>query len=813
VLSVKILKLYITKLRGIVDLELDFNGQNAVIVGPNGVGKSAVVDAIDFLLTGDITRLTGEATGGVSVAKHGPHIGYPPTDAKVTAEMQSVSGKTFTVSRTVAEKDNVHIAEAYKDEFKAIVEYTKSGAHFLSRRELLRYILATPGKRSEQIQSLLDIADLKNTRAAFVKLKTKAKNDFQSAKTTNTSNENALYRTLGISNEHQMLESINTFRSILGGEALADLSNGDFVADLTYSDSQNNNTITTLIHGIEELAGYLPEYISQLASCNTKIQDILEKVKSEEGSARDISTVKLIKVGLALLTGSGQCPLCLSQWISEDELKNFLLERKRKSETVSKLIDGFNCELASLEAIFSSYKAKIGTLPSSLEKYNKPFAELLSAELQNVSKFQSISASSIDSYDETNKEVVSYISGHSTEKMIKQLKTILETLKPLVDEQSKVRGAAWASLNQAKNYYTQICYFRHNMTKYELLVIKAEFLLNEYDATQEKLLNELYSSISERFTEFYKIMHKDDEGEFTATIENARAGVNMNVDFHGKGLYPPVAFHSEGHQDSMGIALFFALMEKLTTSDFGLVVLDDVVMSVDIEHRKNFCNILQTFFTDKQFIITTHDEVWAKYLKSENVVPNNNYILFSSWSVDTGPSVSFGHDTWKLSREKAENNINEASAFLRREMECYFENVCDKLKANLPYNSAHKWDFGEYMNSSYSRLKDVLKWAKKHANSVSNQELVEKLTQIETTVVDKLNKLNSENWVTNVLIHYNPQYSISKAEFLSAVDKMEEFCSCFECSKCKATLTIVFEGKTPSVLKCTCGNHLYLLKK
>ena len=59
-LPVKILKLYITKLRGIVDLELDFNGQNAVIVGPNGVGKSAVVDAIDFLLTGDITLLQGK---------------------------------------------------------------------------------------------------------------------------------------------------------------------------------------------------------------------------------------------------------------------------------------------------------------------------------------------------------------------------------------------------------------------------------------------------------------------------------------------------------------------------------------------------------------------------------------------------------------------------------------------------------------------------------------------------------------------------------------------------------------------------------
>ena len=175
--------------------------------------------------------------------------------------------------------------------------------------------------------------------------------------------------------------------------------------------------------------------------------------------------------------------------------------------------------------------------------------------------------------------------------------------------------------------------------------------------------------------------------------------------------------------------------------------------------------------------------------------------------------MSFGYDTWKLCREKAENNINEASAFLRREMECYFENVCDKLKADLPYNSAHKWDFGEYMNSSYSKLKNAIKWAKKHANSVSNLELVKELTQIENAIVDKRNKLNSENRVINILIHYNPQYLFSKAEFLSAIDIMEEFCSCFECSKCKAILTVVFEGKTPSVLKCRCGNHLYLLKK
>ena len=69
-------------------------------------------------------------------------------------------------------------------------------------------------------------------------------------------------------------------------------------------------------------------------------------------------------------------------------------------------------------------------------------------------------------------------------------------------------------------------------------------------------------------------------------------------------------------------------MEKLTTSESGLVVLDDVVMSVDIEHRKNFCRLLKKFFPERQFIITTHDTVWAKNLVNEGVVNRKNSIQF-----------------------------------------------------------------------------------------------------------------------------------------------------------------------------------------
>jgi len=61
----KIVDIHIEKMRGIKDISLELNGKSTVVVGPNGVGKSTVADAIDFLFTGKINRLTGEGTGSL----------------------------------------------------------------------------------------------------------------------------------------------------------------------------------------------------------------------------------------------------------------------------------------------------------------------------------------------------------------------------------------------------------------------------------------------------------------------------------------------------------------------------------------------------------------------------------------------------------------------------------------------------------------------------------------------------------------------------------------------------------------------------
>ena len=74
-------------MRGIRNLKLTPEGDNLVLYGATGSGKSSVVDAIDFLLTGKIARLAGPGTAGITLAKHGRHVATNSREGFVRAQV------------------------------------------------------------------------------------------------------------------------------------------------------------------------------------------------------------------------------------------------------------------------------------------------------------------------------------------------------------------------------------------------------------------------------------------------------------------------------------------------------------------------------------------------------------------------------------------------------------------------------------------------------------------------------------------------------------------------------------------------------
>src|SRR3546814_10401996 len=144
---------------GMRDLELVMGGQNFAACGPNGTGKSGIVDSIQFALTGSISRLSGEGTGYRSVKQHGPHVDFrnKPEQSMVTLDVSipSLNGKKVTIHRVVKTAANPVITPADPDVIAALEAVQLHPEFVLSRRELIRYVISKPGDRAREVQALL----------------------------------------------------------------------------------------------------------------------------------------------------------------------------------------------------------------------------------------------------------------------------------------------------------------------------------------------------------------------------------------------------------------------------------------------------------------------------------------------------------------------------------------------------------------------------------------------------------------------------------------------------------------------------------
>jgi hypothetical protein len=157
---VKLIELEIQNVRGIKDLKLAPGGKNIVVWGANGSGKSAVVDAIDFLLTGRITRLTGPGTGNITLGMHGAHIDcQDPSSAYVRAVVKvKGSSELIELQRFMDKPAKLVCQPPGKAQlFKPIEDIARRSQHILTRREILRFITSEGSKRAKDIQDLMNL--------------------------------------------------------------------------------------------------------------------------------------------------------------------------------------------------------------------------------------------------------------------------------------------------------------------------------------------------------------------------------------------------------------------------------------------------------------------------------------------------------------------------------------------------------------------------------------------------------------------------------------------------------------------------------
>jgi predicted transcriptional regulator len=727
----RLLELEISNIRGIKAARLTPDGQNFVVWGPNGSGKSAVVDAIDFLLTGKISRLVGEGTGGITLKAHGPHVDHKPQEARVAALVKIPTYKTpIQLKRSMASPTKLDYPAAAKGALQPILDVAAKGQHVLSRRQILRFVAAEAGKRASEVQALLDLSELEDIRKALTKTENAARADKSSAQMNLGSAENTIRATLGLTayDVPTILQEVNRWRAVLGGVPATLVTRETVKAGLAAP------TASTRIQGVNpqllrndlgQLKNTLERAPENVAKPDQQLRTALSAVRENARALAELKKLRLFQLGISMIDQDGACPLCGTPW-PPGELQRHLQEHIASAEAVDrtkKTIERLAGDIGTITTTVNNILTRILTAAVKLEL--KEDALKLGDWTASLKSVTQDLTEPLEKYprDRSPAEVTKLLLPEDALEIVERIVRGAETrMPPITPEQ-----AAWDVLTRLEENLRQHKIAEQNSDSASRLHQIAQVLSSTFEESRDSILSALYKEIESRFTDFYRILHSEDEPGFESTLRPEGAGLVLEVDFYGRGKFPPLAVHSEGHQDTMGICLYLALAEKLTGGLIDLIILDDVVMSVDAGHRRQICRLLSDNLPGRQFLITTHDKTWARQLVTTAVVSRKNSLEFSNWNIDTGPILGVEADLWsKIENDTKAGDIPTAAQRLRRGAEQFFEYTCDGLRASVVYRSDARYELSDFSASAVGAYKKYLRQAKAAAQSWGSSVLSQK---------------------------------------------------------------------------------------
>jgi recombinational DNA repair ATPase RecF len=807
----------IKEFRGIRDLTLNLHGRNFAVCGPNGTGKSGVVDAFEFALTGSVSRLTGKGRGDISLLVHGPHVDKraAPESASVTVALTIPSlGKTVTIERGVKTPRKPTITPNTQDVLKVLETVEAHPEVVLSRREIIRYVLATPGDRAQEVQALLRLDSIERVRAGLLRIANSAERALRPLTEMASEARGNLLRVLGIPEltQQKVREAANEKRETLGLAPLAELTESTSLKDGlgTPTPARPQRIVKAQASiDIKHLRKLLDELkTEEVAQEVQNAKAVIETLIADPAAVDAIKRENFYRLGAELVETDG-CPLCDVTWdpvalrahvakkvahmesIASksndiDRVLTALGDRMRAITTAAGVIKGY-ARQAEPEIPADSVRQLVATLSDKIAKLSV-LARLADIPLA-LEELTTIASAATD----TIGKVESYVMN--------------------LPEPTKSDAARdWLILAQERLEVLRESRRRLKVGKER--AARARKISDVYATTSDNVLAALYAVVQADFVRLYRFINRDDESAFQAKLTPSMGKLGFDVDFYGRGFFPPGAYHSEGHQDSMGLCLYLALMRRVQGDGFKFAVLDDVLMSVDSGHRREVCALLKKEFPNTQFVMTTHDKIWLRHMKAEGLTASKSAVEFRNWTVDQGPSRWDDRDVWKEIDDALNNNdVRTGAGILRNYLEFVSAELCHRLRAPVAFRGDAQYQLGELLLAAVIQLRSLFTKGKDAANSWNQQPIVTELKARDTEFMALMTQSKYEEWQINTAIHFNGWDNLGKGDFKPVVQAFEKLIAFFYCKDCNEPLRASPEREDMESLRCGCGRTSINLKK
>lgn len=799
----------IKEFRGIRDLTLNFNGKSFGICGPNGTGKSGVVDALEFAITGDLSRLSGEGKGEVSLKQHGPHVDQRnnPDKARVTARVTIPSlGKTVTIERSVKAPTVPQYVPNDPDVVNVLKYIEAHPEIVLSRRELIRYVLAPPGQRAEEVQALLHLERVEKVRAGLQKVANARERQLPGLEAAAKAARDHLLQALNFAEltPAAVLAAANEKRSILGLAPLPELTDKTSLKDGLAAPTPAQIQRIPKVQAAADIAG-AREALAELTDAAmfvrvAEVQAEINALASDPAAAHSVKHESFLSTGIELATAAF-CPFCDIAWD--------LAELKRKVQEKIDHLKEITQKRAAIEKKIEPLIValrKAGTAIEGLPRYAalaKP-ALAVTATSAYLTGCKTLAArlGSILPLKET--AVVVATVPVVPQAMLDEINALEKVVAALPDPSKQDAAREWLTIAQERLEAYRAAMRKRKTAKDEAQI--ARQASDVYVATSDKVLTGVYAAVQTDFAGLYSFVNRSDEQHFKAQLTPSMGKLGFDVDFYGRGFFPPGAYHSEGHQDAMGLCLYLALMRHIHGKAFTFAVLDDVLMSVDAGHRREVCALLKKEFPNTQFIMTTHDPIWLRHMRTEGLTGSRSSVQFRTWTVNQGPAQWDDRDIWtEIADYLQKSDVRAAASLLRHYLEFMSADLCHRLRAPVEFRGDAQYQLGDLLPAAIACVRTLYKRAKDAANSWGQKEVVQDLARRATEFDTLAASTNAEQWQINAAVHFNNWESLTKGDFEPVAKAFRNLLQGVTCVDCGQGFRVSPERETPDSLRCECG--------
>ena len=805
---IKIEKMHFEEFLGIRDLSINSNFQSIAIVGPNGSGKSGVIEGLVFGLIGRIKRFEGAGSKKLSMDKYGPNIikKNTPQDSfvKLTVKLTNIN-KSVEITRSVSSPENPTVIPNNPQIQEELLKLSQHSEIALSRKNMLQFILIEPSKRAQQVQALLDLGNFETVRKNMNSVKNSLLKDSKGAKSNFETRLDELLRHYDIEkfDNSVILKIINEKCKTLGLSEIFEISENS-IQSLVLEEGQHSSEFNKVsaIRDLESAIEYEKSLPNLCIDQKNKLLHVISELESEPTLLQLYTNHNWYAKGIDFVVDM-HCPLCDTKFESQDILIEHLRMKLKKSQKAEKLYEiassNANILITEMEKLskFLNLIAQISKfandkeLVTIIEKWTGDLIEF-KTQLANFGEIVSLKERLQDNWLKV------------PVKFIRLLENLKNKIHAIPDQSKKVDAVSF--LIKAKLRFEMYFESKKNSELATRVSQRANDLYKIFCEVVDGKLNALYETVNDDFCKFYRFVNEGDEDNFNAKFIPDAGSLELEVDFYDKGLYPPGAYHSEGHQDMMGLCLYLALVKQVHSGNPSLICLDDVLMSIDADHRRKVSKMLKKFFGYTQFVITTHDRVWEIEMQKENLVEGKNTFKFFGWTVDKGALTSISGDIWKQIEDKLEkNDIEPAAQMLRRYLEGLFLNIVEDLRAPIVYRSNGLYAFGELLDSAHPRLNEYYKKALKSANSWGNISDVKNIEARVENLKKNVQNCKSEQWIINKAVHFNDWANFSKSQLQEVVTAFKELIECFKCPTCDNWLHLSPNSGNPESLRCNCN--------